>query len=440
MKFEKFIFVLLLGCISFVGNAQIVDSEISKLFKKPKNIKWLRHYQGTVDDMKKVNIALAFDGNHCKGVMEYVSSKEKVQLNGVIKKGKLKLEEVNGKEVTGYIEGKYDADVIDAEWSNHDHSVGGQISAVEIDYLKKQEIVKENWVWVYKGFVNNKPAEVILYKIATDQIHGQIYFNDAKKSYDLNGTFKTDRIFNADLVDLNLKKNGVLTAELSHNNVIKGFFEDSNGKKSKSSLELYRKLKLESIEYGDFKSSYDIYYPISGNQNFNNWFNRFVEGFLSSCRQQTSNIRKEEKEASNRLKYRSNAWTDISYFSDFIISGGVTFNKAWSDEQQIKTFNYDLYSDKEISLQSLFIDGFDFKKLIEKEIRASLKNNALVRDPDFRKWVKQEDFSNFTIRKDGINFSTHFNAIYGKQSVTIPFGKLKTYINKDSAVYRLTTN
>ena len=149
-----FVFGLCLS-FSFFGNAQIVDKEISALFKKPKNIKWLRHYQGTVDDMKKVNIALAFDGSKCKGVMEYVSSKEKVNLNGSIKKGKLRLEEVNGNQVTGYIEGAFDKELIEAEWSNHDHTVGGQINAIEIDYLKKAEVVKENWIRVYKGFVNN---------------------------------------------------------------------------------------------------------------------------------------------------------------------------------------------------------------------------------------------------------------------------------------------
>ena len=432
--------LLLFLCFSFASNAQIIDKEISELFKKPKNIKWLRHYQGTVDDMKKVNIALAFDGNKCKGVMEYVSSKEKVELNGVIKKGKLKLEEVNGNQVTGYIEGSFDKELIDAEWSNHDHTVGGQITAIEIDYLKKAEIVKENWIRVYKGFVNSKPAEVLLYKIDNTQINGQIYFNDEKKSFNLKGEFSTDRLFNVELYDNNYEVDGELSAELSSGAYLKGFFKDKDGKKTSSSLELHRKLTMESIEYGDFQSSYDVYYPISGNEKFNTWFNKYVEGFLNSCRVKTTYLKKDSKNADNRMTNRSNAWTDISYYSDFIISGGVTFNKSWSNEQEIKAFNYDLYSEKEITLKTIFQDGFDLDKMIQKEIRIGLKNNSLMKDNEFRKWIKNENFENFTIRKDGINFSTDFNALYGKQSVTIPFGKLKPYIKKESAVYRLTSN
>lgn len=440
MTLIRTITLLIFLCFSFMGNAQIIDKEISSLFKKPKNIKWLRHYQGTVDDMKKVNIALAFDGSKCKGVMEYVSSKEKVNLNGVIKKGKLKLEEVNGNQVTGYIEGSFDDELIEAEWSNHDHTVGGQISAIEIDYIKKAEVVKENWIRVYKGFVNSKPAEVLLYKIDNTQVNGQIYFSDDKKNYNLTGEFNSDRLFNVELFDNNFKKEGALNAELTNNGIMKGIFHDTDGKKSRSSLELHRKLMMESIEYGDFQSSYDIYYPISGNDKFNQWFNKYVEGFLNSCRMKSSYLKKENKQPDTRMTNRSNAWTDISYYSDFIISGGVTFNKSWSNEQEIKSFSYDLYSEKEITLTSIFEQGFNLEKLIKSEIRDALRNNDLMKDMEFRKWIKDATFGNFTIRKDGINFSTDFNAIYGKQSVTIPFGKLRPYIKKESAVYRLASN
>ena len=99
-----------------------------------------------------------------------------------------------------------------------------------------------------------------------------------------------------------------------------------------------------------------------------------------------------------------------------------------------------MYSEKEITLKSIFQAGFDLEKMIQKELRISQRNNMMIKESDYRKWIKNETFENFTIRKDGINFSTDFNAIYGKQSVTIPFGKLKPYIKKDSAVYRLASN
>ena len=62
--------------------------------------------------------------------------------------------------------------------------------------------------------------------------------------------------------------------------------------------------------------------------------------------------------------------------------------------------------------------------------KKEIKDHQLYADSDFKQWVKKSDFSYFTIRKDGICFSTKYSMLYGRQSVIIPFQQLQPFLKK----------
>jgi hypothetical protein len=63
-----------------------------------------------------------------------------------------------------------------------------------------------------------------------------------------------------------------------------------------------------------------------------------------------------------------------------------------------------------------------------------MKKRSFYSDATFQKWIKTEKFEYFTIRKDGLNFISNFNSIFGEQNCTIPYSELKDYLKAESSI------
>ena len=82
-------------------------------------------------------------------------------------------------------------------------------------------------------------------------------------------------------------------------------------------------------------------------------------------------------------------------------------------------------------LQSKHKENFNHKPFVDHYIQSRLKKTALYKNnKDFRKWIDGTAFSYFTIRQEGLCFSTDFNAIYGQQRILISFEALAPYMRK----------
>ena len=99
-----------------------------------------------------------------------------------------------------------------------------------------------------------------------------------------------------------------------------------------------------------------------------------------------------------------------------------------------QSLGFFLVSAAMIASLDIFKPEFNYKLFIDAFIRRNFTNHPLFEDPDFRAWLEQEDFRIFTVRRDGITFSTKFNILYGRVHITVPYTELEPFITKSSAV------
>ena len=66
-----------------------------------------------------------------------------------------------------------------------------------------------------------------------------------------------------------------------------------------------------------------------------------------------------------------------------------------------------------------------------------MKERPFWKEPMFQKWLTTAQFDYFTIRKEGINFISEFNTLFGEQNCTIPYEDLKPYLKESSVVTTL---
>ena len=125
----------------------------------------------------------------------------------------------------------------------------------------------------------------------------------------------------------------------------------------------------------------------------------------------------------DRALFRYNAWFEPVYISQAIVSG--YWHHSSPEGQQIRPFNYDLSSQQELTWEVLFSSGADPKAVASELAEAALQRSQKWKDKNLIKFIKENGFSFFLLRKSGLELSTDFNAVYGRRTVMIPWDDLR---------------
>lgn len=419
---------------------------ISELFKNPKKIKWVKHYRGRVDDLNDVGLIIAYDGKYCKGFITYLRSKERFKLEGKIINGnKLSLRETDSEEsVTGHFEGdiKKDYSAIKAHWFNREKTKAGVIQLE----LSDREVVfpgycgDNKWVRKYTGSINNEDVTFVLQRNSEYDLKGVMHFEGRKRSYNMVGAAINDSEFKVSIVNDLGDRIAVLEGKVTmpHFRVI-GTWIDMDGKKSKAFFGKVNDMTVGCIEYQDYMTTYDVTYPKSKNAAFNDYVDMTVGNWKDSCQEHVKNLKEENPNPGPNERSIASAagWFETEHMTDKLISGYLTFNKSWEMDYEDIAFNYDLVKGKSFTLYDLFNTGVDYKSILKEKALNKLQFTSIYGNEDFKEWITNEEFELFTIRGNGIRFSTAFHSIYGRQSVTIPFSDIEEHLNPYSPVAHL---
>lgn len=421
------------------------DMPISELFKNPKKIQWVKHYRGRVDDLNDVGLMIAYDGKHCKGFITYLRSKERFKLEGNIKGRKLLLRETDSEEsVTGHFEGdmKKDYTAIKAHWFNREKTKAGVIDLE----LSDREVVfpgycgDNKWVRKYAGSIDDEDVSFVLQRNSEYNLKGVLLFKKRKRTYNMVGAAISDKEFKVSIENDLGDKIAVLEGKMTmpHSRVI-GTWIDMDGEKSKAFFGKVDDMAVGCIEYQDYMTTYDVTYPKSKNAAFNDYVDMTIGNWKDSCQEHVKNLKEENPNPGPNERSIASAagWFETEHMTDKLISGYLTFNKSWEMDYEDIAFNYDLVKGKSFTLYDLFKTGVDYKALLREKTLKKLQFTSLYGNKDFKEWVNNEDFRLFTIRENGIRFSTAFHPIYGRQSVTIPFSDIKEHLNPYSPVAHL---
>jgi len=429
------LFVLIPLC---KGQDVATESLVKGFFTNPEQVQWIKQYEGQMDASKLVSITLASDGYQCKGILKYSTSKEILKLEGIKEGSVIRLEEKNkSKATSGFIYGNVNDGGIKAEWSNLDGSISSSInlqeSNGEVD-LKEED--NNKWVRRYKGIIKMDEVDLILHQIYEGEIEGSAFIKQTREHFRVRGSISESGQMELNFKNLSGMSNGILTAKILEDNTLRASFKNKSGEKQYASFELRNEMQVACVEYADYKTSYEIVYPVSEHANFNKWMESHLKSWMTNCRGHVGYIKKSQPKGMqvNRSMDRAYVWFEMESISDKIISGDLVFSNTWTKDNQGLSLNYDLELDAEIQLYDLVRKSKDFDVFLKDYIRREIKRNPRYMQKDFRNYIKNEDFPVFTIGKTGINFCTVYDAVYGKTEVTIPYRNLQPYMKSKNPI------
>ncbi|MEM6964744.1 MAG: RsiV family protein [Bacteroidota bacterium] len=407
---------------------------VESMFEKGTKLRWVKHYKGRIDDLNDISVTLGFDGELCKGQMTFLRSDTKLDLSGVVEGSNIVLQELdNNQKVSGIIKGQITKNTIKGSWKNYDGTQGGDILLhhTEMEAKFPSFCGDNKWIRKYVGILGKDKFEMILQKENATKLSGLIFYQRQNISYQLfgkiNGTGKIEvKVKNQD--GLIVQK---LSGSLEKDRLT--MIDEQSSYKNKEVLTPIDGLTINCVEYADYTTGYDITFPKTVNATFNRRMTEETEAWVKACENHAKRVKKQNTSNApqTRSSERGYAWSEVEYFSKNLISGFMTFSNTWTPGQKLIAFNFDFQKNSTIYLEDIFKEEKDYKKFIRNYIKKAVRGHELYSNDDYKKWIKKNDFPFFTIRKDGICFSTKFNMIYGRQSVTIPYQKLQPYLKKD---------
>jgi hypothetical protein len=443
-------FIWLLFCCFFSYNtvsAQDVSEEakVTSLFPEG-DIQWIKYYKGRVDDLSDIRVSLGYDGAFCRGIMTYIRSEQSFNLEGQLRKDTLLLSELDQNEaVTGHLKGVFKGKFFTGEWTNFNSTIGGiQINLQEVDSppMFPSFCGDNKWVHSYRAGFEDNEFEMVLQKGSFGSMRGVGYSKKDKESYQIKGTFnELQNQMTLSLKTQNSEKAGIMNLKMKSINEFSGFYQNKEGQKFYGDALRSDNLGVGCMEYADYVASYDVTYPKKDEDSaFNLWMQTIIADWFKETQKFINDVRMDniDNVPEIRAVARAYSWCDMDYYSNELISGFMHFGNSWTKSRKERAFIFDVRTGKEITKEDLFKPNTNVDEIVQQYIVEQLPNNLLANDEQFVTWINTQTFSNITIRREGLAFSTEANGTYGRQSVIVPLKMLTPFLNPKTSVFRLT--
>lgn len=403
---------------------------------------WQRHYKGKLDGFNDVALTLALNknGQTCTGQLTFLRSKEVFAVEGSLLNNQLTLAELYGEDKlrTGELKAVLSDNALHGRWYNATRKV----SAV----LVMEETTDEpdfpsycgdgKWLRRYEGKKDKQPLELTLQKMEGSNITGVAYFPTEGKNNDIIGQVemlgKEEGTCNIEFVETHEKATGKF---VRHGKTLELQFGGQVVQ-----LDLAQEMVIGCVEYSDFFSKYDFLYPKTDSKHLNEYLESILKPWQTECQTIADSLRHEHQDAiypNLRTMARSNGWYEIIFWSDKLINGLMFYSNSYTNHSENVCFNFDLENKKEISLSSLFLKKYDYERFIKEYILEIIKKNELYQNKRFQTWVQQETFNCFALLPDGIRFFSNRHALFGTQSVLVPYEQLSPFMVKNSPLPNL---
>ena len=438
IKYIVFVFFLI-NSLALSAQTNWTGERVVGLFEKPDKVEWVKYYKGRFNDMNDVVVTLAGDGKTIKGEMQYLRSKAIFYFVGETKKNKLILQEYDTEGfITGYLKGEYTEWGIRGEWQNTKNDLGSKLRLEEVK--TKVEVPSycgdNKWIRTYKGNIGKDKTKMILQRNGAGKVVGSLIFLNKTNTRKIKGFSDTFDNFYLSIKDEMNRPQGKLEGSFDDKNKFNANYIKGNSKEITCTFHPETDLSVGCQEYADYATSYDVLFPKTRNQAFNNWIEEIMLIWNGQCKKHMNDIitMRQTPVPSMRQMLRAHAWTDIDVYNNELISGQMHFSNSWTKNSKSKNLNFNLKSGKEILAKDIFKSDFDQVTYAKKYMKNRLLQHAYAKDEKFIEWLNTQEFEAFNFRSEGIYFATDFHPIYGRQSVTIPYKKLEDFFVKNNII------
>ncbi len=433
---------IVVGLLIFVPSLVLAQFQelqsLSMSFDNPSEVQ-VKYYQGFVNDVHDVVLALGFDGEVYKGMVRYQRSGEILYLKGRREHKQLYLEELNDKgETCALISGKLSIGHFEADWENIDKTVSShwKLKETKLNTIDNQYCGEDKWIYCYKGKLGTISAQIILQKTNANSLVGTVYTEGKQDNLHLIGEYRKDKSIHLVIRDDNRQNIGTIEGRIENAGTFQGTFQEADGRAATMKWDLEKTFPISCIEYADFASSFSAVYPaLDDNRAFNDYIYKEVKKWMTQTRQETlkSLVKSGEQHPKDRFSKQAHAWVEITHVSENIVSGYLVGNNTW-EGNYFKTFNFDLELNTSLVNNDLFETSPVFQTFVKETITERLKQLPYYKEPEFQGWLGQQKFDQAVIKQGGIEFCSEHHASYGVQKATISYQALKPYLKN---VHRL---
>jgi len=134
------------------------------------------------------------------------------------------------------------------------------------------------------------------------------------------------------------------------------YYTKTNGKEFTCTFHADINLPVGCQEYADYATSYDVLYPKTRNEAFNQWIEKIMLTWNGKSKKYMNEIvtMRQTPVPSMRQMLRAHAWTDIDVYNSDVISGQIHFSSSWTKNPTSQNLNFNLKSGKEILAKDIF--------------------------------------------------------------------------------------
>lgn len=438
---NTFNIILLLCCMKSTHFAQQADHNglilhLMDQFDAAQKGVWINHYNGLSNKGESYLLLLAHDRREVHGFLIQSETRDTFTLEGLFYPEKLKLILLDSSyEQKGFLLADYVDKGLYARIMDPGKEAGRFVEFIKVDRDGLQEIKcpPDNWYKSYVGIMDRAEVFVQIQRESDLQVYGSMSIPSKQTGYLLSGNCH----------DASCKKLDLVIHDFFGER-IKEFSMEVMPDKRIEVTELF-KGKTPLKEYWTALSSYKfvclnysipgirIYaqYLELGDRDFDIWINAFFKKWTD---QVTAYYQGSPLENTKE----HTGFMDIDWINNDWVSGIFRFNEPWSDQERNLCFTYDRKYNRIISIDELFDKEFDhssyFSEYIDWKKKEMMSINTSKR---FSTFLLPEPFSQWTLRPEGLCFTSNFNRVWGLRKIIAPYPLIENKIRKSGPLRKL---
>jgi hypothetical protein len=414
------------------------ESAVKKQFKNPDKIVWIKHFRGQMDELNDVLIALGSDGRDVRGTLEYLESKTVFRLEGTLAGAEFSIKEIDAKgQTSGKLLGKLEKKGLRADWMNAAATLSMRLDAAEIAAPNREtaDCGAGKWLRRYESTDRGQVVELTLMRESGGKMRGSIWLPNEKKTRFLTGKLLPSGDFNLFLKKTGAESVGNLSGKLEETGTSQPVKLSIGAISNTLIFRQIESFQTGCQEWAEYSTSFDCLFPKTKNESVNSIFSKKTTDWMNQCRD-LQKLKSGDLNPASRASARATGWAEIvcwneRLFCGFQHFGGIEAAGISSSE----AFNFDLETGRDVRIEDVFTETFDFAKFVEPILQKEKANLATEASTAMlKKWVETESFNLRTFRREGLAFSTRFSPLFGQPTVVIPWSIFRSYLKSDAVV------
>lgn len=439
--------ILLLGLYTTTSFSQDNDlvQKVKYLFPEG-DIRWIKYYNGTLQDAAELRMVLGYDGAYCRGIMYYSNSGEQFTLNGFWRKDSIFLNEIDANEKqTASIAAKFDIATLEGVWKSNYHNTTNTLTFANVPSLEVSTLPCDQLQWThrYTGFFDQYDIDLLLQRTNATQIEGQAYFKSFQKTFFCKGQIDKNEDINVSIYEQWDKPVGTLCLSAKKGiTSLAGHLTMYSKNKNYGTLKATDDLSTMCLEYGDYTALYKMSCPKFEEETpAALWFQQNVASWFKSTQEHLATLQNEYigNAPEVRNSVQSFAECMVDFYNGQLMSGIFYYRNSWSSQYAEQPFILDVKAGTMLFPQQIFKNEKDFELIKQNAIKAFLqKQTNDSKDNGFNEWLKEQSFESMTLRKEGLVLNSNRHAKYGVQTIVIPFKTVQSNIQVKSPIMILS--